>query len=68
MLIEISTKSMRIDGRNSGPSLQQGRATDRTGGQRTEFGHRPPITGDRKTFPCLHPIDNLAAMVAKVAN
>ncbi len=64
MLIEISAESMRINRRDSGPSLQQSRAADRTGGQRTELGHRPPVAGDSEPFPCLHPIDNLAAMVA----
>lgn len=68
MLVEINAKSMRINSRDSGPSLQQSRAADRTGGQRTELGHGPPVAGDCETFPRLHPINNLAAMVAKVAN
>jgi hypothetical protein len=68
MLVEINAKSMRINSGDSGPSLQQSGAADRTGGQRTELGHGPPVAGDCETFPPLHPIDNLAAMVAKVAN
>src|SRR5258708_34412626 len=59
---------MRINKRNTRPSLQQGRAAHRPDGQRTELGDGPSVTRYREALPRFDPIDDLTAAVAQIAN
>src|SRR5260370_41523982 len=59
---------MRINKRNTSPSLQRARAAARPDRQGTEFGDGPAITRYREALPRFDPIDDLAAAVTQIAN